>query len=48
MEESLKNKMKKVLNDLEEIIADIQNNQLENEQDTLNFMDCLNKLSVMF
>lgn len=48
MEEALKKKLKKVLSDLNEIILEIQNNKLENEQYILDFMDEVNKISVMF
>lgn len=48
MEENLKNKMIKVTHDLLEIMADIQNNKLQNEQFALDFVDSLNKISVKF
>jgi len=48
MEETLKKKLKQVLSDLNEIILEIQNNKLENEQYILDFMDEVNKISVMF
>lgn len=48
MEETLKKKLKQVLSDLNEIILEIQNNKLKNEQYILDFMDELNKISVMF
>lgn len=48
MEEALKKKLKQVLSDLNEIILEIQNNKLKNEQYILDFMDELNKISVMF
>ena len=48
MEKALKKKLKQVLSDLNEIILEIQNNKLENEQYILDFMDEVNKISVMF
>lgn len=48
MGEELKQRMNIVIKDVESIINDIKNNNLENEQDSLNFMDKLNALSVLF
>ena len=48
MEEALKKKLKQVLSDLNEIILEIQDNKLKNEQYILDFMDEVNKISVMF
>jgi hypothetical protein len=48
MEEVLKIRMKKLLNELEDIIKDVQNYNLQNEQFALDFVDEINKLSVTF
>lgn len=46
--ENIKEKMKNVVTDIEEIIEYIQKNKMENEQSTLDWMDKINKLSVTF
>ena len=48
MEEVLKIRMKKLLNELEDIIQNVQINGLQNEQFALDFVDEINKLSVAF
>lgn len=48
MEKALKKRINKVLLDVESIIQDIQDNNLQNEQFALNFVDTLNKLSITF
>ena len=48
MMEKLKERMNNVLKEVADIITDIQSNNLQNEQDSLNFLDELNKLSVTF
>ena len=48
MEKALKKRINKVLLDVESIIQDIQDNDLQNEQFALNFVDTLNKLSITF
>lgn len=48
MEELLKIRMKKLLNELEDIIQDVQIYDLQNEQFALDFVDEINKLSVAF
>lgn len=48
MEEVLKIRMKKLLNELEDIIQDVQIYDLQNEQFALDFVDEINKLSVAF
>ena len=48
MENQLKERMNKALEEVNTIIRDIQENNLQHEQETLNFLDELNKLSVTF
>ena len=48
MEEVLKIRMKKLLNELEDIIQDVQIYDLQDEQFALDFVDEINKLSVAF
>ena len=48
MEEILQQRITNILNDLNTLINDIQENHLENKQFAINFMDEINKLSVLF
>lgn len=48
MNKVLNKRIENVLSELKAIIIEIQENKLQNEQFTLNFMDELNKLSVTF
>lgn len=47
-EKELLERMKKALSEVTSIIAEIQSAGLQNEQYSLNFLDELNKLSVIF
>lgn len=48
MEKMLKEKMSKVIDDLDEILQYVQINGLTNEQFVLDFLDEVNKMSVAF
>ena len=48
MEKQLQKRMDNALKEVSSIISDIQNKELQNEQESLNFLDELNKLSVVF
>ena len=48
VEQELKEKMTKVIQDLTDVISEIQIRELQNEQDSLNFIDEINRLSVSF
>ena len=48
MEEILKERMQKCLNELKNIIQEVQINDLQNEQFALDFVDEINRLSVLF
>ncbi len=48
MKESLKKRMDDILKELKSIISEIQTEGLQHEQDTLNFVDEINALSVTF
>ena len=41
-------RMDNILKDIKQLVEDIQKDNLQNEQFTLDFMDELNKLSVSF
>ena len=45
---SLKKKMNKLTNELKELILEIQENELQNTQEAINFIDNINELSVAF
>lgn len=44
----LKSRMNKVLNDLQQIVDIIGDEELQNEQFTLNFLDKVNAISVTY
>ena len=48
MEKQLQERMDNALKEVSSIISDIQDKELQNEQESLNFLDELNKLSVVF
>lgn len=48
MEQELKERMNNALTELTSIIDEIQIRELQNEQESLNFLDEINKLSVLF
>ena len=48
MKEQLKKRMDDVLKELKSVISDIEAEGLQNEQETLNFVDEINALSVTF
>ena len=48
MEQELKERMNKAIQELTDIISEIQIRGLQNEQESLNFVDEINKLSVSF
>lgn len=48
MEKQLQKRMDNALKEVSSIISDIQDKELQNEQESLNFLDELNKLSVVF
>ena len=48
MEQELKERMNKAIQELTDIISEIQIRELQNEQESLNFVDEINRLSVSF
>ena len=48
MERELKKRMIKAVQELTDIISEIQLRGLQNEQESLNFVDEINRLSVSF
>ena len=48
MEQELKERMSKSIQELTDIISEIQIRGLQNEQESLNFVDEINRLSVSF
>lgn len=48
MDRTLKDRMHNVINELKDIIQEIQINDLQNEQFSLDFVDEINRLSVSF
>lgn len=48
MEQELKERMNNVIQELTEVISEIQIRGLQNEQESLNFVDEINRLSVSF
>ena len=48
MEQALKERMNKAIQELDDIISEIQIRGLQNEQESLNFVDEINRLSVSF
>ena len=48
MEQELKERMVKAIQELTDIISEIQIRGLQNEQESLNFVDEINRLSVSF
>lgn len=48
MEQELKERMSKAIQELTDIISEIQIRGLQNEQESLNFVDEINRLSVSF
>lgn len=48
MEQELKERMNKAIQELTDIISEIQIRGLQNEQESLNFVDEINRLSVSF
>ena len=48
MEQELKERMNKAIQELADIISEIQIRGLQNEQESLNFVDEINRLSVSF
>ena len=48
MEQELKERMSKVIQELTDVISEIQIRGLQNEQESLNFVDEINRLSVSF
>lgn len=48
MEQELKERMNKAIQELADIISKIQIRGLQNEQESLNFVDEINRLSVSF
>ncbi len=48
MTKRINQKMQKLLKEVENVIKDIEKEGLQDEQETLDFMDKLNELSVTF
>lgn len=48
MKQKLKERMDKVIQELTDIISEIQTEGFQNEQESLNFVDEVNRLSVSF
>lgn len=48
MTKRINQKMQKLLKEVENVIKDVEKEGLQDEQETLDFMDKLNELSVTF